>query len=548
MNLHRVVSMIVILAFAGTLTAVSADAQDNVRLTVSATAVNSQAASGTPATGIPAVGTPLMTLTKPDFSVQDSGKPRTITAFVQPDTKPAAPPALAANEFSNTPDFRETSGAIFVVLDTIHTRYIDERDYRVMILKFLSKAAQAKHGVTLGIMSDKGLTVYHDYRTGSDVLLAALAKAGLGGMKGVAAPSGVSEAEVSAEAARLTAFSKGEQSNATAENQLLRSSIDMPLMMFQDVAFAAAGLPGRKSLVWLTNAVPFDVDPKSMQFKSPQETSHGVAVNGVAVGGSKDTLTDAQKKRLAPIWRHGMRALFDGGVAVYPVEIRGSASSAGNTLTQIAMKELATLTGGKAFFGSNDPFPELLVTSTGNTAGYILGFAAEANASPDFHHLEVTANQPNIQVNHPAGYFPAEGTPKSQAGQEIALALGSPLEYTGIRFKVAVSGIEEGTGGKKKVNLVITLPGDSGILDESTGSVDVGLLAKAFNASGQAVGTLNESAGGKFPPDAVAQIKEMGFQLKRSFDVSPGECTVRFLARDNQTGRMGDIIFPLSVK
>lgn len=493
-------------------------------------------------------GAPLANLTKSDFSLQESGKPRAITTFAGPATKLAAPPQLQQNEFSNFPDFRETSGSIFVVLDTIHTRYIDERDYRVMILKFLGKAAQAKHAVTLGVLSDKGLRIYHDYRAGSDVLLAALAKAGLGGLKGVTPPAGVNDADVTAEAARLTSFSKGEQSNAAAAEQLLRSNIDMPMIMFQDIGFAAAGLPGRKALVWVTNALPFDVDPKTMQFKSPQVTSHGVAVDGAAVGGSKDALTDAEKKRLAPMWRHGMRALFDAGVAVYPVEVRGSASSATNTLTQIAMKELAILTGGKAFFGSNDPFPEILATSAGNTAGYVLGFVPEANPSPDFHRLEVTANRANTPVNHPAGFFPYEGTPKSLAGEEIGIAIGSPMEYTAIRFKVAVAAIEDGAGGKKKVNLLITLPGDSGILDEAAGSVDVGFIAKAFNAAGQPVGTMNEGAGGKFPPDAIAQIKETGFQLKRSFEVPPGEYTVRFLARDNQTGRMGDIIFPLNVK
>jgi VWFA-related protein len=540
--------MIVILAWACTLTAISANAQDNVRLTVSATTVNSLAANGTPATGAPVVGMPVMDLTKPDFSVQDSGKARTIATFEAPNAKPAAPPALTANDFSNLPDFRETSGAIFVVLDTINTRYIDERDTRPLILKFLGKAAQAKHAVTLAILSDTGLHIVHDYRTGSDVLLAAMAKAGLGGMKGVAAPADVTDADVNADAARLTLFSKGEQSNPTPETKQLLSSVDMPLTMFQDIAFAAQGLPGRKSLVWVTNAVPFDIDPKTMQFKSPLEISHGVAVDGVAVGGSKDHFTDAEKKRLAPIWRRSMRALFDSGVAIYPVEVRGSYSAGSDAFTITRMKELALLTGGKSFYGSNDPFPEILATSGGNTAGYVLGFAAEANASPDFHRIEVIANRANIQISHPAGYFPAEGTPKSQASKEVGIAMSSPLEYTGIRFKIAVTGIEEGTAGKKKVNLVISLPGDSGVLDETAGTVDVGFLAKAFNASGQVVGTMNESAGGKFPPEAVAQIKEIGFQLKRSFEVSPGECTVRFLARDNQSGRMGDIIFPLNVK
>jgi len=553
---HAVSSFLMFGAFLSLSTGHHAVARDSVRVTVSAT---DQA------------GAPMLNFTKPDFALQESGEPRAITTFVGPDAKPAAPPQLQPNEFSNIPDFRETSGAIFVVLDTIHTRYPDERDARAEVLKFLGKAALAKHAVTLGILSEKGLNIYHDYRSGSDVLLAAMSKAGLGGLKGVAPPQGVSDAEINAEAARLTAFSKGDRSNPAPENQLLRSSIDLPLIMFQDIAFADSGLPGRKSLVWVTNAVPFDIDPKTMQFKSPQVTSHGVAVNvgqdaaligarpstapaagagagmapapmSGAIGGSKDALTDAEKKRIAPIWRHSMRALFDAGVAVYPVEVRGSTSSATNTLTQIAMKDLATLTGGKAFIGSNDPFPEILNTSNGNTAGYELGFVSETNASADFRL------KPGVQINHPAGFFPYEGTPKSLASEEVGIAMASPLEYTAIPFKVAVAGMEEGSGGKKKVNLVISLPGDSGVLNEAAGTVDVGFVAKAINAAGQAVGSLNEGAGGKFQPDQVAHIKELGFQLKRSFEVSPGDCTVRFLVRDNQSGRMGDVIFPLSVK
>lgn len=521
-------------------------AQDNVVVTVSAT-------------GAPD-NSPLMTLGKPDFTVQESGEPRVITTFAGPEAKPLAPPQLQPNEFSNLPDFRETSGAVFVVLDTISTRYVDERDSRQLILKFLAKAAQAKHAVTLGILSHNGLSVVHDYRTGSDVLLAAMAKAGLGGMKGVAPPLGVSDADVAADAARLISFNKGEQSNPAPDNVLLRSNIDMPLTMFQDVAFAAAGLPGRKSLVWVTNALPFDIDPKTMQFKSPQVNSRGAAVGGTtgspgsagapgtAAGGSKDVLTDAEKKRIAPFWRNSMRAMFDGGVAVYPVEVRGSASTASNTLTQISMKELALLTGGKAYFGSNDPFPDILETSNGNTAGYEIGYSTDPGTNSDFRRLDVTANGQIVTVNHPAGYFPYEGTPKSRASEEIGLAMGSPLEYTGIRFKITVTGIEDGSAGKKKVNLLISLPGNVGILNETTGTVDVGLLATAINAKGEKVGSMNEGAGGKFPPEAVAQIKETGFQLKRSFEVAPGECNVRLLVRDNQTGRMGDVFFPLNAK
>ncbi len=179
-------------------------AQNNVRLTVSVASAD---------------GAPVRDLKKTDFTVQDAGKPQTIDYFVAPAETPAAPPPQPAGQFTNAPDVTQ-SGAIFIVLDTIHTRYLDERDMRGMILKFMARAAESKHAVTLAILSEKGLTVYHDYRSGPDVLMAALIKAGLGGMKGATPPQGVDDALATSEAARLTAFSKGDLSNATPQEQL----------------------------------------------------------------------------------------------------------------------------------------------------------------------------------------------------------------------------------------------------------------------------------------------------------------------------------------
>jgi VWFA-related protein len=471
--------------------------QDGVRVTVAVTAAGSA---------------PVFDLKKSDFSIQEAGKPRNIDTFISPQT-PVVTPQLGANEYSNAPDASQ-SGAVFVVLDTIHTRYVEERNVRELILKFLGRAAQAKHSVALAILSSKGLRVYHDYQTNSNVLLAALIKSGLGGLKEGTPPPGVNEAEVAAEAARLTAFSKGDLSNATPTDQLLLTNIDMPMVMFQEISQAAYGLPGRKALVWVTNAVPFDIDPKSFQFVSPKESNFGAAVNGAQTAGIKDALTGDQIKHLTPIWRRSMRDLFDGGVAVYPVEAQSSLTAGSDVFTQTRMRTLAELTGGKAFYGANDPFPEILQTSNGNVGGYVLGFSAEANAKPDFHHVQVTVDRPGLTMSVPEGYFPTEGTVQSRAQEDVNLALQSPLAYTGIVFGLKFTG-NENSAGKKKLNMLISLAGDSGVLNEATRSVDLTIFAAAKDASNNTVGKLNENAGGKFPPEAVAQIKEVGFQLKR---------------------------------
>jgi hypothetical protein len=317
--------------------------------------------------------------------------------------------------------------------------------------------------------------------------------------------------------------------------------------MFQDVGHAVYGLPGRKAVVWVTNAVPFDIDPKSFQFVSPKTSNPGASVNGAQTPGIKDVLSNSQVKRLMPIWRRSMRDLFDGGAAVYPVEAQSSYTACSSAFTQARMKTLAQLTGGKAFYGANDPFPEILQTSNGNDAGYILEFAREANAIPEFHRLQVTVNKPGSVVNSPAGYFPAEGTLKSRVQEDVNLALQSPLAYTGIPFTVGFTGNED-SAGKKKVNMTISLAGDTGVLNEATRTVDLALIAVARDAKDTTVGKLNEDAGGQFPPAAVAQIKELGFQLKRSIEVPAGDLTIHFVIRDNQTGRMGSLIVPLKVQ
>jgi len=506
-------------------------AQNEVQLTVSVTGAN---------------GAPLLELSKADFSLSDSGKPRAIDTFRT--TSPATPaPPLAANEYTNAPDGAQP-GAVFVVLDTIHTRFVEERDIRENILRFLARAAQAKRTVCLAILSKSGLQVYHDYRTSSDVLQAALIRMGVRGLQGMTPPAEASEAETAAEAARLTAFRKGDRSNpAPLEETLMQTSVNAPLAMFREVSYAAAGLPNRKSLVWITNIVPFEINSKTFQFESPKADAPGAAaVAGARSLGVRDVFTEGEVKQLMPLWRQSIRALFDAGVSVYPVEAQNSFAAGSGSFTQSRMQTLAQLTGGKAIYGTNDPLAELLQSSSVG-AGYLLGVSEPASGDTQFHRLQVSLARAGAVVSAPAGYFPLAGSPKSRAGEQLNFALRSPLMYSGLTFRVRFAGVED-SAGKKKVNLVILVPGDAGVLNESTRTVDVAVLGLAKDSKDATVGKLNQNTGGQVPPEAVAQIKEFGFQSKLSIEVpSSGQFTLRIALYDNQTGRIGSLIAPMAV-
>ena len=120
-------------------------------------------------------------------------------------------------------------------------------------------------------------------------------------------------------------------------------AIEPVLNLFRSVAYAGAGVPGRKTLIWLTTTAPFNVDAKTHLLESPFIISRrgaitlstGVdpsrlgpaAVSGMAATQSDSgqaLLTPDQVKRLLPLWRATVNALVANDVAVFPVDISGS--------------------------------------------------------------------------------------------------------------------------------------------------------------------------------------------------------------------------------
>jgi hypothetical protein len=69
---------------------------------------------------------------------------------------------------------------------------------------------------------------------------------------------------------------------------------------------------------------------------------------------------------------------------------------------------------------------------------------------------------------------------------------------------------------------------------------DVGLqLQIGIGAAGQ---------GGCEIPEKMSAIREKGMAFKEALDLAPGKYTVRFVVRDNLSGRIGSVGAPLEVE
>ncbi len=130
----------------------------------------------------------------------------------------------------------------------------------------------------------------------------------------------------------------------------------------RQLARLAGNVPGRKNVLWVSGGFPLT-------------KFHAEAMKGV-------------------------RELVAANVALYPVNPQGLVPENTDDL-----RELASLTGGKAFYGSNDvtDMAEAAVKSLAD--GYILTFVpTNYREDGSFHELRVETSRRHIELHYRTGY------------------------------------------------------------------------------------------------------------------------------------------------
>jgi VWFA-related protein len=480
-------------------------------------------------------GSPIRDLASKDFGVESGGK--TQPGEIKPATSVPGPIALSAGEFTDRNNSVTGRGLIVIVLDTVHARWMDEKDLRPAITAYLASCARKNSPVSLLVMDpDAVLHMVHDYAAGSAVLAAALERSDaiLHGR----APAGEVSPEIAAETTRLMDFAKGTTANFTATNQPLRARPEAVLRMFRTVAEASAGIPGRKALLWITNITPFEVDEK---------TGMIATLSGFdAIGSSserRELLSPEELKALKPLWRSSMTALMRSQVAVVAVSTRRSAATTFDPQMLHAMERVAEMTGGREIHGP-DPFTLLNDLPEQNLAAYDLASAPSTDGcKSDWCRLKVTVNRPGARVLAPGGFF---RDPKfGRADYALADGLSTPLDFTELPFNLNWAGNSQGSEPKKKVGFVVTFPPEADMPERTGNRLDLEILVRATPVHGGDAQNATFNAAGQLPAEQAQQAHEKGFALNNVIDLPPGDYTVKFLIHDKVTGRLGSITVPL---
>jgi VWFA-related protein len=509
-------------------------------------------------------------LTKDDFQLFENGKEQKISVFEEMITNqsPLAPPAAHPSEFSNlaAPDTKQPRSVTLILLDTVNTPLLDQSYGRKELLKYLSQNVSSGQALGLAVITSSGLKIVHGLTGDSTKLTEALKKVSseAPAMTGLSADAQAAAVTGDVPQFDPVALLNGGDAIAALQDFVTRAdapvagfrqeqAIETTMQAFLGIAWSLSGIPGRKSLIWATGGLPFYLD-------SPSTVPGGY---------------------LSALYERTMAALNESEVSVYPVDVRGllnfmpAAVSASPHLARdlrpdVAMRQVsnrswlqnfttdtlrdfAAMTGGRAFYNNNDISGMFKRAVDDSSSYYLLGYYLDTkNTKPGWRRLKVTLRQRNkeegAEIRARTGFFVTNATvnPDISRKSDLDFAVLSPFDSTGLPVTVRWLGMAP-DGDKKKVQFGLQLPPNALTLGNQN-LLNFDYMAMAYtNKDGKTADHLGKSIQGNVPADRVAQLQIQGLGFKSELELAPGEYTVRFVVRDNVTGRVGSVSAPLTV-
>ena len=213
-----------------------------------------------------------------------------------------------------------------------------------------------------------------------------------------------------------------------------------------------------------------------------------------------------------------------------------------NFATQEVMSTLSTDTGGKAFFDSNDFAPAFAQVQRDTSAYYAIGFHS-TNPARDgrYRKLTIKVNRPGVKLEYRPGYYaPADfqhaGKEDRERDLEEQLASDLPATDMAVYLDAPFFRLDE---NRFFVPVSLIVPGSQipfvkgGDKDKATLDIIGTVIDEAKRPIGQARETV------KLNLDPGLQARQKNIQYTTSFNLPPGKYRLKFVVRENQTGRMG---------
>jgi VWFA-related protein len=270
--------------------------------------------------------------------------------------------------------------------------------------------------------------------------------------------------------------------------------------------------------------------------------------------------------------RATINAAVRANVSFYPVDARGlvatppagdasTASPRGSSVfsgraqgaqrdrhnnQQETLFTLAADTGGKALLDSNDLSLGIRQAQRDINSYYILGYYSN-NESKDgrFRKIQVKLVNPQLQakLDYRAGYYAQKTWAKFNSSDkerqlEEALVAGDPVSELPLALEIDYFRVAK---DRYFVPVSAKIPGSAIALAKKKGGegTELDFIGQVRDAKGKLVGGVRDTIPVKFTEESATQLAKRHLQYDAGLTLPPGDYTLKFLARENQTGKMG---------
>jgi VWFA-related protein len=212
---------------------------------------------------------------------------------------------------------------------------------------------------------------------------------------------------------------------------------------------------------------------------------------------------------------------------------------------QETLHTLAADTGGKALLDNNDLSLGMVQAQKDISSYYILGYYS-SNTATDGHYrrikVQVDKNL-SARLDYRTGYFASKEFKQFTSGDrerqlQEALLLGDPV--TDLTVAVEVNYFRLGRD-RYFVPVSVKIPGSDIELARKGGaeSTRLDFIGEVKDSKGVLQGTVRDDIAVKLKGETSGQLASRNLEYDTGFTLQPGTYTLKFLARENETGKMG---------
>ena len=479
-------------------------------------------------------------LTGKDFTITEDGKPQHIVSFDFENVDQAAPLNEATiNASAPNGVFGAKAGTatqeqlrnhrLIVMFFDITSMQPDDIDRAQDAARDYINQQMHPADLVAVVSLDNTLSLDQDFTANKQLLL-----------KAVNAYSGPQAAGFQSGATSTTNQVEDSSSFTADESEYNDINTDRELFAIEDIAKSLTYLTEKKSLLYFSGGIQRD--------GIENQASLHAAINTAVRANVSIYSVDAR----------GLQAISPLGDATTG-NLRGSGSFNGSALqnnldsnfnTQEVMATLSNDTGGKSFFDSNDFSPAFDRIQRDTSAYYVIGYhSTDVRRDGRYRRLSVKVNRGDVKLEFRPGYYaPADykHANREEREQQLQDELASDLPATDMAVYLQALYFRNGPN-RFYVPVSLVVPGSQipfvkgGDRDKAT----LDIIGQVRDMAGHDIGDVRDTV--KLAIDQAQQVRQKNVQYTTGFALPTGKYHLKFVVRENETGRMGSFETDLNV-